>query len=92
MLGWWFRLLCNETSSSICLGFRRPIRKAWSLFMNLIAMTGPGAVLGMALRMLLESQMVSVRRSQCACRQEDVRCVGARADGLGHKAKGEVAG
>ena len=63
------------------------------MFMNLIAMTGAGAVKGMALRMLFGVAMVSVKLWACACRWEsDVRGVGAGADGLGYDAEGEVAG
>jgi len=46
------RRSCSENSSSICFERRRPTRKAWSLFMNLMAMTGVAALRGIALRML----------------------------------------
>jgi hypothetical protein len=52
MLACWPRRSCSANSSSICLGRRRPTRKAWSLLMNLMAMTGVAALGGMALRML----------------------------------------
>ena len=51
-------LSCGQTelwrlsSRLSCLGRKRPALKAWSLLMNLTAMTGPDEFLGMALRML----------------------------------------
>lgn len=51
-------LSCGQTeawwviSSWICLGRRWPVRKAWSLLMNLTAMTGEGAWRGVAFLML----------------------------------------
>ena len=50
---WCFpRCVCRTTSILICFGVRRPVLRACSLLMNLIAMTGLGELCGTALRML----------------------------------------